>query len=153
MVFVCENNQFGVGTRFCDACKQPDVAERAVAYGIPGKIADGMDVVAVYEAARECVDRARAGKGPSILEVKTWRFRAHFQGEPGTYRTKEEEASWLLRDPIEAAKKKLGALGLLDASEAERIEAEVQAELEEAVQFARESPSPSPADALADVFA
>jgi len=153
VVYVCENNQFGVGTRFCDASKEPDVAKRAVAYAIPGVTADGMDVCSVYDAARSCVDRARSGGGPSILEVKTWRFRAHFQGEPASYRTKEEEQSWLKRDPLEIAKIRLAELSLMDEREAEQIRAEVASEIEEAVKFARESPAPSPADATADVFA
>ena len=121
VVYVCENNQFGVGTRFCDASKQPDVAQRAIAYGIPGVAADGMDVCAVYDAARTCVDRARSGGGPSLLEVKTWRFRAHFQGEPASYRTKEEEQNWLKRDPLEIARKRFAELSLLDDSEEELI--------------------------------
>jgi len=153
VVFVCENNQFGVGTRYDEASRQPDVAKKAIGYNIPSAIADGMDVVAVFEAAKECIDRARSGKGPSILELKTWRYKAHFQGEPSSYRTKEEEQSWLDRDAIQKARRSFESLKLMSAQEADAIEKSVAEELEAAVVFARESPFPRPEDALIDVFA
>ena len=153
IVYVCENNQFGVGTRFCDASRQPDVAKRAIAYNIPGATADGMDAASVYDAAYECVERARSGGGPSILELKTWRHKAHFQGEPAGYRTKAEEEEWMKKDSLIATKAAFAKRGLMDDSEAARLEAEVMTELEEAVKFARESPFPALESALADVFA
>ncbi len=153
VVFVCENNQFGVGTRITEVTRVPDIAKRAAAYGIPGEIVDGMDVLAVYEAAGKMIDRTRAGEGPGLLELKTWRFRAHFQGEPATYRSAEEEQKWLEKDPLGLAIEKLGAKGLLDATRAGEIEQEVRRELEDAVEYARKSPDPKPEDAMADLFA
>jgi acetoin:2,6-dichlorophenolindophenol oxidoreductase subunit alpha len=153
VVFAVENNMFGVGTRFSDISNEPDIAKRAVGYNIPAVIVDGMDVVAVYEAAMEAIEYARAGNGPTILEMKTWRYRMHFQGEPATYRSKEEEAEWLKKDPLEIAKTKLKAMGLLNDAIKKEIEGNVQKELEEAVAFARNSPDPKPEDALTDVFA
>ncbi len=153
VVLVCENNQFAVGTRITESTRIADIASRAQGYGIPGVIADGMSVTKVFEAAGELIECARRGKGPSLLELKTWRYRAHFQGEPAAYRTKEEESEWLKKDPLAIARRELGALKLLDAARVKAIEEEVTAELERAVAFARKSPDPDPEDALLDVFA
>lgn len=153
VVFVVENNQFGVGTRFCTISNEPDIAKRAAGYNIPGGIIDGMDVVAVYNAAREAIDYARKGNGPTLLELKTWRYRMHFQGEPASYRSKEEEAEWLKKDPLEIAKTKLKEMGFLNDQDIKEIESKVNKELEEAVEFARNSPDPQPEDALKDLFA
>jgi len=153
VIFAVENNQFGVGTRFCNISNEPDVAKRAAGYNIPGVIVDGMDVVAVYDAAKKAIEYAKAGNGPTILEMKTWRYRMHFQGEPASYRTQEEEAEWLKKDPLEIAKTKLNAMGLLDDATILEIESNVLKELDEAVEFARNSPDPDPEDALTDLFA
>jgi len=153
VVFVCENNQFAVGTRITESTRQCDIARRAEGYGIPGLIEDGMDVVRVYETAATLIAAARAGQGPALLELKTWRFRAHFQGEPAGYRTKAEESQWLERDPLVVARRRLEEMNLLDTSRAQEIEQSVRDELARAVAFARNSPAPDPADALADVFA
>ena len=93
------------------------------------------------------------GQRSLLLELKTWRYRAHFQGEPAAYRTKEEEAEWIKKDPLGIARAELGALKLLDGARAGAIEGEVKAELARAVDFARSSPDPEPEDALLDVFA
>jgi pyruvate dehydrogenase E1 component alpha subunit len=153
VVFVCENNQFAVGTRISDATKVNDIAKRAAGYGIPGVVGDGMNVVKVYEAAGELIGAARAGRGPSLLELKTWRYRAHFQGESASYRTREEEAEWLKKDPLAIARQEFADRKLLSAGRVAEIEKEVMAELDRAVDFARRSPAPEPADALADLFA
>jgi acetoin:2,6-dichlorophenolindophenol oxidoreductase subunit alpha len=153
VVFVCENNQFAVGTRITESTRISDIAARAAGYGMPGVIADGMDVTEVYKAAGTVLENARKGQGPSLLELKTWRYRAHFQGEPAAYRTKEEEEAWLARDPLLIARSTLGDRKLLSAARADEIEKEVAAELEAAVAFARQSPDPDPEDALKDVFA
>ncbi len=153
VIFACENNQFGVGTRFCSISKTASIADRAAGYGMPGASVDGMDVVAVFDAAAAAVERARAGGGPTLLELRTWRYRAHFQGEPGSYRTKDEEQTWADQDPLAVARKNLGARGLLSADTVATIEHAVKRELEEAVQFGRSSPSPDVADAMADIYA
>ena len=153
VVFVCENNQFAVGTRITESTKIKDIAMRAAGYGMPGAVADGMNVVKVYEAAGELIEAARKGKGPALLELKTWRFRGHFQGEPATYRKKEEEDEWLKKDPLDISAAALSDLKLLNAARIAEIRKEVEAELARAVEFGRTSPSPEPADALLDVFA
>ena len=152
VLFVCENNQFGVGTRITEATRVADVAKRVVAYGIPGEIVDGQDVVAVYEAAGRLIQDARDGKGPALLELKTWRFRAHFEGEPATYRTKEEEKQWLQRDPLVLARERFTADELMTIQQCDEIDRETRDEILAAVEFARTSPDPRVEDALQDVF-
>ena len=152
-VYVCENNLYAVGTRQSDVRKVEDIADRGVAYAIPGLAVDGNDVIAVYEACKEAVDRARAGMGPTLIECKTYRWRAHFEGEPDTYRPPEEVAAWMEREPIAPYRKSLIEQGVLTATEADEIEAQVVAELDAAVEFARQSPLPEPESALSDLWA
>lgn len=152
ILFVCENNQFGVGTPHCAISRNPDIYKRAAGYGMPGRAVDGMSVTAVHEAASEFIDLARKGKGPAFLEVKTWRYRAHFQGEPASYRTAEQEREWWDRDPIPIAKRELQAFGLLEQDQAD-IEGAVRTELENAVLFGRNSPSPEISEALTEIYA
>jgi TPP-dependent pyruvate/acetoin dehydrogenase alpha subunit len=147
IVFVCENNLYGASTPFHQVSLIADVAERAKAYGVPSQIVDGMDVLAVREACAAAVASARAGDGPTLIECKTYRFTGHSRSDARGYRTKEEEAEWGERDP-------LIVLGdRLDATVRDEVEAEVRAELDDAVEFARESPSPTPAQALEDIYA
>ena len=153
VVYVCENNLYGVGTRQRDVRNIEDIADRGAAYGIPGLIVDGNNVIAVYEAVFEAVKRARNGEGPSLLECKTYRWRTHFEGEPDTYRPPEEVKAWLKREPIAPYRKELIEQGVIDETKAEQIEKEVQKELEEAVEFARTSPLPNPETALEGLWA
>jgi len=153
VVFVCENNMYGVGTRFIDASASPDVSRRADGYLMPGVIVDGQDVQAVYDAAGELIAEARAGKGPALLECKTWRYRGHFQGEPAQYRSKEEESHWLERDPLTIAAENFTKENFLTSDDLVTIEKRVQNSIKEAVAFARNSPHPQPEEALTDVYA
>lgn len=153
VVYICENNLYGVGTRQTDVRNVEDIADRAAGYGIPGVVVDGNDVVAVYEATTQAVDRARRGEGPSLIECKTYRWRTHFEGEPDTYRPKEEVEAWLKREPIAPHRKKLIDSGILTEDEAKQIENDVGKELDEAVEFARTSPFPDPESALEGVYA
>jgi pyruvate dehydrogenase E1 component alpha subunit len=153
VVYVCENNLYGVGTRQRDVRNIEDIADRGAAYGIPGLVVDGNSVIAVYEAVFEAVKRARNGKGPTLLECKTYRWRTHFEGEPDTYRPPEEVKAWLKREPIAPYRKELIEQGVIDKTKAEQIEKEVQKELEEAVEFARTSPLPNPETALEGLWA
>lgn len=154
VVFVCENNQYGVGTRITESTNIKDIATRAISYGIPGEIVDGQDVLKVREASAKLIERARSGYGPALLECKTWRYRAHFEGEPDTaYKSKDEEAEWSKRDPILVARKACIDAALLTAEEMDGIEREVHGEIESAVEFARSSPDPRPEEALGDLFA
>ena len=111
VVYVCENNGFAESTPAAYATSVPDVASRAAAYGIPGVIADGADAVAVYEAAREAVRRARAGEGPTLLEVKTYRFMGHFEGDPDRYRDDGDREAARSRDALAALRERLLAAG------------------------------------------
>ncbi|KPL18032.1 MAG: acetoin:2,6-dichlorophenolindophenol oxidoreductase subunit alpha [Anaerolineae bacterium SM23_84] len=154
VVYVCENNLFGVGTRQCPAVRKiQNIADRAVGYSIPGVVVDGNDVLAVYGAASEAVERARAGEGPTLIECKTYRWRTHFEGEPDTYRDPAEVKEWLAKEPIGRFKAALVKQGVLTEDEAQAIEQRVIEELEEAVRFAYDSPEPAVAEALTDVYA
>ena len=100
VIFVCENNLYGTSTHQSLAMRIEDIAKRAAGYGMPGAVVDGMDVLAVHQAAEKAVRRARAGKGPTLLECKTYRYTGHSRGDPCGYRSKEEVAHWKARDPI-----------------------------------------------------
>jgi len=152
VVFVCENNLWAVSVPTSCSLSVPNVADRAAGYGIPGVVVDGMDVMAVYEAAGEAVARARKGEGPTLIEAKTYRFRGHFEGDAGTYRPKEEVEEWLKRDPIPNFKEKLIKMKVLTEKEAEEIDRAAREEMEEAVKFALESPFPEPEEALRNVY-
>jgi len=147
IVFVCENNLYGASTPWEQVSLVRDVAQRATAYGVPSAIVDGMDAVAVREASAVAVSHARGGGGPTLLECKTYRFAGHSRSDARGYRTREEEQDWAQRDPLIVLAERL------DADTVERLEAEVRAELDEAVEFARNSPLPNPADALEHVYA
>ncbi|MDH5532591.1 MAG: thiamine pyrophosphate-dependent enzyme, partial [Candidatus Bathyarchaeota archaeon] len=121
-------------------------------YGIPGVVVDGNDVMAVYEAAREAVERARSGKGPTLMECKTYRHKGHSRFDPAAYRPKEEVEEWLKREPITRFRARLLEMKTLTEEEADKIEQEVVVAIEEAVRFALESPYPAPEEALEHVY-
>ncbi len=146
VVFVCENNLYGASTPVSQVVAVEHVADRAAAYGMPGTIVDGNDVLAVESVAREAVERARRGDGPTLIEAKTYRLCGHSRSDACGYRTRDEEADWREKDPLARLAPRLAP------GEAERIEAEVEARIDESVRFAEESPLPDPADALTDVF-
>jgi pyruvate dehydrogenase E1 component alpha subunit len=153
VIFVCENNLYAMGTRQSTVMAIENVADRAVAYGIPGVVVDGNDVLAVYEATQRAVERARKGEGPTLIECKTYRHKGHSRVDPAKYRPKEEVEEWLAKDPIKRFKEKLLQTNTLTEAEIQQIEKEVSAEIEEAVKFAMESPYPAPEEALEDVYA
>ena len=153
-LFICENNQFATEVPFQDAAGNPDVASRAASYGMPGIQLDGNDVMAVANAAREAVERARSGGGPTLIECKTYRTRPHAEGMGDyTYRTREEVAAWRERCPIKRYREVL--LGSSQATEAEldAIDAEVHAEVAAGSEAAESAPWPSPSDATTHVYA
>lgn len=152
VVFICENNLWAVSVPTSTSLNVANVADRAAGYGIPGVVVDGMDVTAVYEAAGEAVTRARNGKGPTLIEAKTYRYRGHFEGDSGTYRPKEEIEQWLQRDPIKNYREKLTEMKVLTEKQAEDIDKEALAEMDEAMKFAQESPFPEPEEALENVY-
>lgn len=153
VIFVCENNLYGASTHLSKVTKIEHIAKRAEAYGMPGEIVDGNDVLAVHETAQRAVQKARSGEGPTLLECKTYRRGGHSRGDPAHYRPQEEVAQWLERDPIKIARQNLIENAILTTEEVDQIEKEVEVEIEEAVQFAQESPMPLPEDTLQDVYA
>ena len=155
IIFCCENNGYAVTFPITRASARP-IEERALGYGMPIRSVDGMDPDAVYAAAAELVANARAGGGPAFLECKTYRFVGHHTAE-GTmnlgYRTDDEIADWRGRDPLSAWAATIEAAGTLSADERAAIDADVERELDEAVEFARNSPVPDPSDALEHQYA
>jgi pyruvate dehydrogenase E1 component alpha subunit len=152
VLFVCENNLYAMGTRQSRIMTIENVADRAVAYGIPGVVVDGNDVMAVYEATREAVKRAKSGKGPTLMECKTYRHKGHSRFDPATYRLKDEVEEWLKKDPITRFKARLLEMKTLTEEEADKIEQEVVVAVEDAVKFALESPYPRPEEAIEHVY-
>lgn len=144
VIFVCENNLYGLSTPIRYSGAEPEIAARAVAYQMPGVAVDGMDVLAVREAMGEAVARTREGRGPSLLECKTYRYTGHSKSDTRPYRTREEEAEWQSRDPIDQLATALSEKGWLDDVGLDAIHTEVENLLEEAVSFAEQSPWPSP---------
>ncbi len=155
VVFVCENNGYGEYTAQANHQAIVDVADRAAGYGMPGVVVDGMDAVAVYEAAGQAIDRARRGEGPTLLECKTYRFYDHVgvRGMGLTYRTDDEVAYWKGRDPIVMLEQRLSDQGILSKAEAKAVHEEVTNAVQAGVKFADESPMPTPDALLEDVYA
>jgi TPP-dependent pyruvate/acetoin dehydrogenase alpha subunit len=154
VLYVCENNCYGVNTPVDQAVAVKDVADRAAAYGIPGVIVDGNDVLAVYEVAEAAVARARAGQGPTLIECKTYRWRGHteIKGTPDR-RPPEEIDEWKRKDPITRLVVRLQRQGLLTEDAWRRMDEEILNAIGEAVTFAKESPFPDLGTAVEDVFA
>lgn len=153
IVFVCENNHYGMSMDIAKAMAVENVADRAAAYAMPGVIVDGNDLPAVAAAAQRAVERARAGDGPTLLECKTYRIRGHSKSDRNLYRTKEEIEAWRSRDPIARFAGELLDAGRLDAAAIARIEREAQAAIDAALEFAKSSPPPDPAHLTHDVYA
>lgn len=153
VIFACENNQYAESTPVEYAVAVNDIADRAAGYSIPGVVVDGMDVFEVYEAAGAAVARARAGEGPTLLELKTYRYHGHYHADdPRTYRLEEEEQEWLARDPLPSFEKRVVERELISKAELAGIRDEIDAEIAAAVEFALESPLPSPDELYTDVY-
>ena len=152
VVYLCENNQYAISTSQKKAMAIKNIADRATGYGIPGKVVDGNDALAVYEITLEAVNRARAGKGPTLIEAKTYRWRPHFEGEGASYRAPKEAEVWKKKCPISRLRKRMINLKLLNQLQDEKIKEEIAQEIDEAVKYAEESPVPRPEDALEDLF-
>ncbi|HID88873.1 MAG TPA: pyruvate dehydrogenase (acetyl-transferring) E1 component subunit alpha [Anaerolineae bacterium] len=143
VVYVCENNQYAMSLSVRKAFAIEQISDRAAAYGIPGVTVDGNDVMAVYEAVKEAVDRARAGKGPTLVENITYRWRGHSKSDVNRYRTREEIEAWKKKCPIRRFRARLIEEGVLTEKEADRIRDEAYAAVDAAVAFAEASPEPS----------
>ena len=151
-IYIIENNQYAMGTSIERSSSTTELYMRGASFGIPGEQVDGMDVLAVRDAAARAVARARAGEGPYILEVKTYRYRGHSMSDPAKYRTKEEvDEVKKTRDPIDHLKILLAAAKATE-EELKAIDNEVKAIVAEAVQFAQESPEPDPSELYTDVY-
>ena len=157
VIFLCENNQYAVTTSFKESVAVENISDRATAYNMPGVLVDGQDALAMYEATRAAVARARAGEGPSLIEGRTYRYEDHSEGldrivrDP--YRTDEEIEEWRRRDPIELHKATLVDQGVASQQEIDAVQAEVAAAIEEALEFARQSPYPEPEALTEDLYA
>jgi pyruvate dehydrogenase E1 component alpha subunit len=152
VVYVVENNLYGASTPVQAVIKTQRIADRAPAYGIRSATVDGNDVLAVYEAARSAVERARQGRGPTLLELMTYRITGHSRRDPCHYQPEAERREALEREPIKRFAGALLAQGVADAAALDQIGAGIDQELEAAVKAAMAAPAPRPEDALADVF-
>ncbi len=155
VIFVCENNMYATATPFWMATRNTNVASKAQAYGIPGVQVDGNNVLEVWRVAKEAVERARSGGGPTLIESQTYRMVGHHEGDPlvGTYRTQEEMDEWAKRCPIDQFGRLLVDTGHATAEGLRAVEADVEQEVQEAVQFAKASAWPDPASATKHVWA
>lgn len=154
-IYVIENNLYGISVDIRDVTNTPDLVVRAKAYDIPGVVVDGMDVIAVYEAAKKAVDRARKGEGPTLIECKTYRWQGHHVGDPATYRKRKSETEkedWMAKCPIANLKKEMLEAGKATEEEFTALEAKVEAEIQAAVKFAVDSEYPDAEEAYTDVF-
>jgi pyruvate dehydrogenase E1 component alpha subunit len=152
IVYVVENNLYGVANCQRDYMKISDVADRAASYGFPGVVVDGNDVLAVRHAAGEAVDRARSGGGPTLVECKTWRHWGHFIGDAATYRDPAEHQAWLNRDPLKLTANLLREKGWANQQELDAIQADADAEMTAALEFGKNSPYPSLDELTTDVY-
>jgi 2-oxoisovalerate dehydrogenase E1 component len=153
VIFVCENNLYGMSVPWANVSKLPDVASRASAYGIPGEVVDGMDVLAVRGSVAKAAERARNGEGPTLIEAKTYRWYGHSHSDPRAYRTREEEAEWKKRDPITVLKENLESVKMLTEAEFEKMEEAVDVKLNNSMEFSNASPEPLAVEVDTDVYA
>lgn len=153
VLWVCENNQYGMGTAVERASAVSDMVQKFSGYAIPGEQVDGMDVMAVYEASKKALDHIRAGNGPFFLEIITYRFRGHSMGDPERYREKSEIEKWQEDDPIGKYQKYILENGLATEEELAQTEHNANAEAEAAVQFAETSPEPGPEALFEHIYA
>lgn len=153
VIFVCEANEWASTTPYLTTTSVANIADRAVGYGMPGVIVDGNDVFKVYEAAKEAVERARQGGGPTFIEAKTYRIRGHYVGDPEMYRTKEEvQERFESNDPIKNFEKKVIEESLMTKKELDDIREKAYKIIEDAVEFAHNSPYPDPSELYDDLY-
>jgi pyruvate dehydrogenase E1 component alpha subunit len=155
VIFLCENNRYGMGTAFERVAAVTDVVEHACSYDMAAEMVDGMNVLTVYDATRRAVERARKGGHPTLLEVRTYRYMGHSMSDPlhGVYRTKDEVEEQKKKDPITQLAEKLKEEKVIDQGVLDAMDAEVHAEVDEAVKFADESPDPDLSELYTDVLA
>jgi pyruvate dehydrogenase E1 component alpha subunit len=152
VVFVCENNLYGISMSQSRHQAIQDIADRAIAYNIPGVAVDGNDVFAVYEAAKVAVKRARDKQGPTLIECKTYRHRGHFEGDPGLYKPEDEQRDWLAKDPIKRLESFIVENKIQTDAGIDVINEEVTKEILDAIEFAENSPEPSIESVVEDIY-
>ena len=152
VVFVCENNKYGMSFSTAKSMKVEKISDRASAYGMPGVTVDGNDVDAVYAAAQEAVERARSGGGPTLIECVTYRHKGHSKSDKNLYRTKEEIEFWKTKDPVGIFETKLVEQGILTQEEVDEVTAKVRDAVRNAIQEASSAPDSDPAELLSSVF-
>jgi pyruvate dehydrogenase E1 component alpha subunit len=152
ILWICENNQYGMGTTINRASAVPQMIDKALAYGMKGEQVDGMNVMEVYTATQKALKKIRDGEGPQFLEMLTYRFEGHSMGDPLRYRTKEEVEKWREDDPIGILERHLVSEGMAEKDDLEKIDEAVEQALEEAVKFAEDSPLPEPAALFEDIY-
>jgi TPP-dependent pyruvate/acetoin dehydrogenase alpha subunit len=152
VIFVCQNNLYGLSQPWEKTAYDCDLAQRARSYHMPGECVDGMDAITVYRSVKKAADRARGGGGPSFIEAKTYRFLGHYVGDPGLYMPTEEREAWRQRDAILKLGRQLRSWGYLNDEQDEKMAAGIEAELQAGVEYARSSPIPAPEDALNDLY-
>jgi pyruvate dehydrogenase E1 component alpha subunit len=152
VLFLCENNLYAMGTALARHQSQTDICRKASVYGMPGEAADGMDVLAVEEATQRATDAVRRGEGPVLLELRTYRFRAHSTADPELYRSKQEVDEWKQRDPVVLFAARLRDWGLLTDADLAGLEQSVADEVKEAVRFAEAGPWEAVEDLTRDVY-
>ena len=153
VVFVIENNFYGYSVKFNEAFPTDNIAIRASAYGLPGQVVDGQDVLAVHEHSVRAVERARRGDGPTVLECRTYRYKGHARFDPASYRSKEEVEEWMKRDPIKLWSLALIQSGMASEEELKSISTSVRKQVDTAVEFATQSSSPAPDACLSLIYA
>lgn len=153
VVYVCENNQYAMSARSDWSIAGGDPAKRAAGYGIPGVTVDGMDLFAVNAVTSEFVERARRGNGPAYVVCNTYRYHGHHAGDPLNYRQREEVERWRLQDPIERVKRAAIERGAITEADYANLERSIQAQIDEAVEFAKNSPDPTPDQLMTDIYA
>lgn len=153
ILYVVENNKWAIGMAHNRATSQPEIYKKASVFDMEGYEVDGMDVLAVRDVAQKAIARARAGEGPTLIEALTYRFRGHSLADPDEVRSKEEKEFWSARDPIKKLAKDLMEMGLVTSEELKAIEEKVQQIVNDAVQFAEDSPEPDPSELRRYVFA
>lgn len=153
VIYICENNQYGMGTSLARAMSMQDVSRKAAAYDMASEFVDGMDILAVREATQRAVERARKDGSPTLLEIRTYRFMGHSMSDPGNYRTRAEIEKYQERDPIKVFAANLQEKGMLDDEGMKEIEARVRAEVDASMKFADESPEPAAEELFTHVYA
>jgi pyruvate dehydrogenase E1 component alpha subunit len=152
LVFVCENNGFGISTPVSQSTSVKNIADRATGYAMPGYVIDGNDVPSLLETFSECLDRARKGEGPSLIEAKTYRWKGHWTGDPEVYRTKEEVAAWMEKCPLKRFRAYLLETRVAGENELDAIDERARKDVADAADFALSSPEPDPARVMDGMY-